>query len=321
MEQHPIPQQISSYEFKLVGDMTLKQFLKAGAGIVIAVLINSSGLIFFLKYPLMLIFGGGGLMLAFVPFEDRPLETWIIAFLRSIYSPTIYTYKKSPNKEWLELLGTKSGPGTSKSDQTFEGDEGLDTIAPAKDRDRIREFIESLPTVMMGNNSGAKAAPKPAAGTQEIVEEKQEIGKIGVPTGFNKLPASEPEAAEPAREGEWRDQKTGLDLKKEKLAATAVTTFGEIPMPNKPDIPNMIVGMVTDNSGKIVEDAIVEIQDQNGNPSRVLKTNPLGQFRTTSPLGNGKYLIITEKEPLKFDRVEVVLNNQIVEPVKIKAIL
>jgi len=29
MEQHPIPQQISSYEFKLVGEMTLKQFLKA----------------------------------------------------------------------------------------------------------------------------------------------------------------------------------------------------------------------------------------------------------------------------------------------------
>ena len=36
MEQHAIPQQISNYEFKLVGDMTLKQFLKAAAGIVLA---------------------------------------------------------------------------------------------------------------------------------------------------------------------------------------------------------------------------------------------------------------------------------------------
>jgi len=37
MEQHPIPQQISSYQFKLVGDMTLAQFGKAAGGIVIAV--------------------------------------------------------------------------------------------------------------------------------------------------------------------------------------------------------------------------------------------------------------------------------------------
>ena len=30
MEQHPIPQQITSYEFEARGDMTLKQFGKAG---------------------------------------------------------------------------------------------------------------------------------------------------------------------------------------------------------------------------------------------------------------------------------------------------
>ena len=45
MEQHPIPQQISSYEFKLIGDMTLKQFLKAAIGIILAIAINSNQLI------------------------------------------------------------------------------------------------------------------------------------------------------------------------------------------------------------------------------------------------------------------------------------
>lgn len=82
MEQHAIPQQISSYEFKLVGDMTLKQFLKAAVGIVLAFLINASHLIFFLKWPLMIICAGGGLMLAFVPFQDRPLDVWIKSFLK-----------------------------------------------------------------------------------------------------------------------------------------------------------------------------------------------------------------------------------------------
>ena len=82
----------------------------------------------------------------------------------------------------------------------------------------------------------------------------------------------------------------------------------------------MVVGMVTDFEGKIVEGAIVEIQDEKGNPSRVLKTNALGQFKTTSPLANGKYLVITEKEHYSFDRVDISLTGKIVEPIKIKAI-
>ena len=31
-ESHPIPQQISSYQFRLVGDMTLKQFFQLARG-------------------------------------------------------------------------------------------------------------------------------------------------------------------------------------------------------------------------------------------------------------------------------------------------
>jgi len=46
MEQHPIPQQITSYEFKLVGEMTLKQFAKAAGGIILALLINATKLVF-----------------------------------------------------------------------------------------------------------------------------------------------------------------------------------------------------------------------------------------------------------------------------------
>ena len=107
MGQHPIPQQISSYEFKLVGEMTLKQFLKAAAGIILAVLINATKIVVLIKWPLMLVSAGVGLLLAFVPFEDRPLETWVKAFLKSIYSPTIYTYKKRNDDNWLDLDLTK----------------------------------------------------------------------------------------------------------------------------------------------------------------------------------------------------------------------
>jgi hypothetical protein len=99
--QHPIPQQISSYEFKLVGDMTLKQFLKAAVGIVVAIIIYKTSLLAIFKWPLMLISGGLGLALAFVPFEDRPLDTWLTAFLKSIYSPTILFTKKRMMIGWI----------------------------------------------------------------------------------------------------------------------------------------------------------------------------------------------------------------------------
>jgi hypothetical protein len=307
MEQHAIPQQISSYEFKLIGDMTLKQFLKAAVGIVIAVMINATGLIFFLKYPLMLIFGAGGLLIAFVPFQDRPLETWLVAFLRSIYSPTIYTYKKMPDKDWINLMSKSSA-----SEKTEEKEAEVE--APVKDRDRVKEFIESLPSVKAGKEEETQNSKLK---TQKLDEGRQVIGKIGVTDGVNKLPARE----ETVTEEDWRTTKAGLGLKKTSLEATGKAEFGEIPMPNRPDTPNVLVGMVTEMNGKIIDGAIIEIQDERGNPSRVLKTNSLGQFKTTAPLANGKYLVITEKESFKFDRVDILLEGKTVEPIKIKSII
>jgi len=300
MEQHAIPQQISSYEFKLVGEMTLKQFLKAAIGIVIALLINASGLIFFLKYPLVLLFGGGGLALAFVPFQERPLDQWLIAFIKSVYSPTIYTYKKANSPDWL----TVSDAFTQKVKDEEEKEE---VVVPVKQEEKVKEFIESLPTIQKESASSADLR-------EEIVI--KDLKPTDVPAKSENSSEAEPETVVK----DWRDEKAGLNLKTEKLGATGQAVFGKIPMPDKPDVPNVIVGMVTNFDEKIVEGAIVEIQDEKGNPNRVLKTNSLGQFRTTSPLANGRYLVITEKEGFKFDRVYVDLAGAIVDPIKIKAI-
>ncbi|MCX6726699.1 MAG: PrgI family protein [Candidatus Shapirobacteria bacterium] len=299
MEQHAIPQQISSYEFKLVGEMTLKQFLKAAVGIVLALLVNATGLIFFLKYPLMVLFGGGGLALAFVPFQERPLDQWLIAFIKSVYSPTIYTYKKASSIDWL----TVSDEFNRKVKDEEEKEE---EIIPVKQEEKVKEFIESLPTVQKEDKKKKE---------EEIVIE--DLKPADVPTKVVNSGEAMPETAVK----DWRGEKAGLNLKTEQLGATGQAVFGNIPMPDKPDVPNVIVGMVTNIDEKIVEGAIVEIQDEKGNPNRVLKTNSLGQFRTTSPLANGRYLVITEKEGFKFDRVYVDLTGAIVDPIKIKAIM
>ena len=95
-EQHPIPQQISSYQFRLVGDMTLKQFLQVGGGVLIALVFYSTPIIGIIKWPLVIISILTGAALAFLPFQERPLEKWIFAFLKSIYSPTLFYWKKLP---------------------------------------------------------------------------------------------------------------------------------------------------------------------------------------------------------------------------------
>lgn len=260
MEQHPIPQQISSYEFKLVGEMTLKQFLKAAVGIVIALIINSTKLIFIVKWPLILLFAGGGLMLAFVPFEDRPLETWIAAFLKSIYSPTIFFYKKKSNKNWLDIDLNKITQTDGEKEEETENN-----IIAMKKAKKVNEFIESLPSVKRAN-----------------VLENSEESEVVIPI--------------------------------QKVFS------GSMPIPDVPEIPNLLTGIVTDKDGKIVEDAIIEIQDTEGNPIRVLKTNLLGQFKTSTQLVNGKYLITTEKEDKNFEKINLELTGKIIKPINIKAI-
>jgi hypothetical protein len=311
MEQHPIPQQISSYEFKLVGDMTLKQFLKAAVGIILAVLIRNTGLIALIRWPLMLLFAGGGLALAFVPFKDRPLETWIISFFKSIYSPTIYTYKKKADKSWLDTdlaKITTSKPLVVEKKKVEEGE----VSEKVKGKIKLRDFfqIRSLRKDTVAkeetkNNIEEKVTKRKETvlmdKSKEEVENINEVKKVG------------------EKVNDWRGKKASLGLTSEKLKATGKAVFGSIPMPDIPEVANVVVGMATSGDGKIVDGVIVEIQDEKGNPSRVLKTNSLGQFKISTPLASGRYLIIAEKDGHTFDRVNLDLTGKIVEPIKIIA--
>jgi hypothetical protein len=108
MEQHAIPQHVSSYEFRLVGDMTLRQFAKLAAGLAVAFLFYVLPLPAYFKWPLVLLFALFGVALAFIPIQERPLETWIVSFIRAIYSPTEYVFRKQPTlPDFLESEGIK----------------------------------------------------------------------------------------------------------------------------------------------------------------------------------------------------------------------
>jgi len=283
MEQHPIPQQISSYEFRLIGSMTLRQFFKLAGGAILAFIFYSSHFPLLIKWPLVLGSAGFGIALAFVPVNERPLETYIITFFKAIFSPTIYLWQKQLAR--LDLLET-----SFKEDEEEEEEEEFITSKTPQ----LKEFLASLPK----KESLPEKKPKTTQKPQEIEKKKEVKEKVVTPPKPEvKINLPRPTPPKP----------------------TAKPDFGEIPMPQPPKTPNIIIGMVTDSQGKIIEDAIVEIQDTAGNPVRALRTNRLGQFRTATPLANGEYLILTEKEGYQFDILKVKAEGKVIPPIKIRA--
>ena len=60
MEQHPVPQHIASYEFRLIGDMTLKQFAQLAAGAILGLIIYALPMPSIFKWPFIVFFGFSG---------------------------------------------------------------------------------------------------------------------------------------------------------------------------------------------------------------------------------------------------------------------
>jgi hypothetical protein len=95
MEQHPVPQNVTTFQFRLIGDMTLKQFWYLAGGAVLAYICYKLPLPFFFTWPLTLVCALGGIGFAFVPVEDRPMDVWVMSFFRSVYNPTQYIWEKT----------------------------------------------------------------------------------------------------------------------------------------------------------------------------------------------------------------------------------
>lgn len=98
MEQHPVPQNVTTFQFRLIGDMTLKQFGYLASGAVLSFICYKLPLPLFLNWPLAIVSALAGFGFAFVPIEERPMDVWVLSFFKSIYSPTQYVWSKNQPK-------------------------------------------------------------------------------------------------------------------------------------------------------------------------------------------------------------------------------
>lgn len=99
MDQHPIPQDVTGFQFKLIGSMTVKQFGYVAAGVISAVILHYAmpglGVMFLFKYVIIIpIVGGSGFIIAFLPIEGRPIDVMATNFVKAFLAPNQYVYRK-----------------------------------------------------------------------------------------------------------------------------------------------------------------------------------------------------------------------------------
>jgi hypothetical protein len=286
IQQHPLPQDISAYRFRLIGDMTIKQFVSLGVGIVMAVIFYSSPLPFFFKYPLSFLFLLLGVGMAFVPIQGRTLDTWIIAFIRSIYSPTQFVWKQTSLKNInldtaapTNAANLQMAPGVSNAKMQIS----TGVVAPVVNI--------APPSTEPISTSSFSPLSKGDGGILPPV-----ISPITPPP---TIPVTSPEP-----------------ITNNQQPTTPPTTH--LPIPYTPTTPNTLVGLTITPDSKILDGVLVEIQ-KNGLTTRATKSNKLGQFMFARPLDNGLYQIFSEKEGFFFDPYSLELTGAIVRPLKIQA--
>lgn len=163
MDQHPVPQDVTNFQFKLVGDMTLKQFGLLAGGCVIAFMFYSANWHPFLRFPLALFSFIAGISFAFIPIEERPMDTWVINFFKSVYRPTQYVWKKGVNK--LEMLSLTSSQTDQNKDPLSTAN--LPKTDSSKDNlGKLEEYLETLPNTNLSPPE-SKNKSQPADDTEK----------------------------------------------------------------------------------------------------------------------------------------------------------
>ncbi len=286
MDNHPIPQDVTGFQFKLIGNMTIKQFAYLASGVVMAWILLQFPISLFIKLPFSIISALLGIGLAYLPVSGRPMDLMIGNFIKALIRPTQFVYEKTggqlyyPHKTTLTLA------------KKYQND-----INPFP-KDKLKIYLESLNSKPKINTPYQAPISTPVAIPEPIV---QPIQPIPAPT---PAPAAPPEMPMKIDKGFEAPIKT---LKR----MTNIGTF------SIPDSANVVTGVTKDPRGNTLSNILVEVKDKEGNPIRAFKTNELGRFASATPLINGTYTMEFEdpKDQNKFEKITINVTGQIIMPI------
>lgn len=367
MIEHPIPQNVTSYQFHLVGDMTLKQFLELMAGVAAGWLIWSLNLPAIIRWPLVISAVVLGFGLAFMPLEDRPLDQWLIAFFRAIYRPTIFVWKKAIRDDILSfqaspaetrsVLESAVKMPTAKLESLLAAYKINETVKADPLLETWEKHLASIPQLFSEVTVPKKLADTTIFPQIKPIDLSYHVSDL-TPVLHSLTPPTDPEAILrgeitlphypqvplnlPVAIGDTPSQplpliknknfpnQTGLsEIKlpsfntagtRSGTGAISATVMQSLTLPSSPSTPNVLTGIVVTPDGQIADNAIVEIRRLTDHlPVRAVKSNRLGHFAIATPLENGSYEILTDKDGLTFDILKIDVGGLIMPPIEIRA--
>lgn len=319
MENHPIPQDITGFQFKLVGNMTVRQFIYLAIGVVIAAFVFFILPIpFIIRAPVALISVSIGAAFAFIPVGGRPMDTMVANFFKALFAPTQYIYQKT-------------GGDLSQAQKNAENQVSASSVSSVQTQTPPHPVLPPPPPILsLEDEKPEQTKPQESdLSTEALVKEESTNTDIHTLLAQTQLQKE-------ALEKEIENLKIQLNSQKQPLEAQFVPPQ-PAPPPSQnqpilaarqaaglpiPESPNLITGMVNDPRGNPLQGILVEMKDEEGNPVRAFKTNGLGQFAAATSLANGKYILVFEdpKGANKFDALQIEADGNPIPPVQITSV-
>jgi len=311
MENHPIPQDVTGFQFKLIGNMTVKQFAYLATGIVLAWILLQLPINILIKFPFCAFSAILGLGLAYFPVSGRPMDLMIGNYIKALFRPTQFIYEKTggqiyfPNRTPFAAVRNAKQYGNGLSifpkDKLKAYLESLDAQPKNKVDEKENNFLMSVSS-LTANNTPYQPSTTPNLNIQQVNPQ------------INPSPLREQRATIPQP-----IETTQPATKTVPPAKAILKGFNKaIGMPSIPDSPNLITGITKDSRGNALSNILVEVKDKDNNPVRAFKTNELGRFASATPLTKGVYTIEFEdsKSQNKFEKMSINVADQIILPIE-----
>lgn len=179
--QHPVPQNVMDVEFRVIGDLTIRQLMYLFAGMVAVYSFYKTGLPTFWKYIFISISGALSIAVAFIPIQERGLDKWLVSFIKAMIAPTQMVWRK-----------TYSPPAYFLADYAEIIKNEIITLTPAKSRNKLDEYLGQIPESMTSlDKVEAKrmediqfAFSKPYEGNMPINIKPMFSPSLGMPSGL-----------------------------------------------------------------------------------------------------------------------------------------
>lgn len=321
-EQHPIPQNVTGFQFKLIGDMTIRQFAYLAANAAVAYFFYLMPIFWLLKWPVIFFFVLLGIALAFVPFQGRPLDRWIVNFFRAVFSSSQYVFKTKQVAQQSPPLApppasplARGEPASSQGGpppvlESYSQKEEVFVEPASEPTQRPPLQIPETPLVRV-REPGKEEITPPHEEVKQPTDQATLSDEQRIQEEFKKIII---------RKTELERELARLRKKPSPAASISKAAAESLGILEPPQVPNLISGIVKDTKGNVLQDILVEVKDKNGNLVRAFKTNRLGQFRAATTLGDGSYILDAEdpQNRYKFEPTQLVLEGKIILPLEIK---